>query len=88
MNLKLASASITSNVSSMCVVPVKVSYMGTKKQISTYALLNNCSQGCFIKYNIRKNLGVNGRKANHNQNSEWWTKDEVNTDVRIESLKW
>ena len=31
MDFKSASASITSNVISMCVVPVKVSYAGTKK---------------------------------------------------------
>ena len=47
----------------MCVVPVKVSYAGTKKQISTYAVLENCSQGCFIKSSIRKHLGVDGRKT-------------------------
>ena len=45
MDLKSASARITSNVISMCVVPVKVSYAGNKKQISTYAMLDNCSQG-------------------------------------------
>ena len=57
MEFKLASASITS-VISMCVVPVKVSYAGTKKQISTYAMLDNCSQGGFMKDSIRKNLGA------------------------------
>ena len=45
MDLKSASARITSNVISMCVVLVEVSYAGTKKQISTYAMLDNCSQG-------------------------------------------
>ena len=60
MDLKSASASITSNVISMCVVPVKVSYAGTKNQISTYAMLDNCSQVCFIKDSTRKNIGVDG----------------------------
>ena len=59
MDLKSASARITSNVISMCLVPVKVSYAGTKKQISTYAMLSNCSQGCFIKDSIR----VDSRKT-------------------------
>ena len=45
MDLKSASSRITSNVISMCVVLAKVSYAGTKKQISTYAMLDNCSQG-------------------------------------------
>ena len=45
MDLKSDSARITSNVISMCVVLVKVSYAGTKKQISTYAMLDNYSQG-------------------------------------------
>ena len=47
----------------MYVLPVKMSYAGTKKQISTYAVLDNCSQGCLIKDSIRKNLGVDGRKT-------------------------
>ena len=63
MDLKSASASITSNVISMCVVPVKVSCAGTKKQIPTYVILNNCNQDCFMKDSIRKNLRVDGRKT-------------------------
>ena len=41
MDLKSASANITPNFISMCVLLVKVSYAGTKKQISTYAMLDN-----------------------------------------------
>ena len=63
IDLKSSSASITYNIISMCAVPVKVSYAGTKKQISTYAMLDNCNQGCFIKDSIRKNFGVDGRKT-------------------------
>ena len=62
MDLKSATASITSNFSTMCVAPVKVSYAGTKKQISTYIVLDKCCQSCFIKDN-RKNLKVDGRKT-------------------------
>ena len=40
-----------------------MSYAGTKKQISTYAVLDNCNQGCLIKDSIRKNLGVDGTKT-------------------------
>ena len=46
----------------MCVVPVKV-MAGTKKQIPTNVILDNCSQGCFMKDSIRKNLRVDGRKT-------------------------
>ena len=63
MDFKSASASITSNVISMCVVPVKVSYAETKKQISTYVMLGNCIQDCFMKDRIRKNLGAVDRKT-------------------------
>ena len=63
MNLKSASENITPNVISMCSVPVKASYAGSKKQISTYAVLDNCSQGCFVKDSIIKNLGADGRKT-------------------------
>ena len=63
MDFKSASASITSSVINMCVVPVKVSYARTKKQISAYAMLDNCSQGCFMKDSIRKNIGAYGRKT-------------------------
>ena len=42
-------------------VPVKVSYAGSKKQMSTY--FNNCSQGCFMKDSFRKNFGEDGRKT-------------------------
>ena len=41
MDLKLASARTASNVISMYIVLVKVSYAGTKKQISKYAMLDN-----------------------------------------------
>ena len=69
MEFKLASASITS-VISMCVVPVKVSYAGTKKQILTYAMLDNCSQGCFMKDSIRKNLGADVERLR--SQSKFW----------------
>ena len=31
------------------------------REVSTFAMLDNCSQGCFIKNNIR--LGASGRKT-------------------------
>ena len=47
----------------MCVVPVKASHSISKKEFCTYAMLNNCSQGTFIKEDIQKKLGAFGREA-------------------------
>ena len=88
MDLKSASASITSNVISMCVVPVKGSYAGIKKQISEYEMLDNCSQGCFIKDSIRKNLGVDGRKTEitiKTFNGEQKVKSAVMSGLKVRS---
>ena len=40
----------------MRVVPVKVSHSKSKKEFSTHAMLDNCSQGTFIKEDVKKNL--------------------------------
>ena len=37
-----------SNVISMCVVPVKVKHEHGANEVTTYAMLDNCSQGSFI----------------------------------------
>ena len=34
-----------SKVINMCIVPVSIKYKNNRKQITTYAMLNNCSQG-------------------------------------------
>ena len=52
MDVKSASANMASKIISMCVVPIKITYTETKREVSTFAMLNNCSQGCFIKNNI------------------------------------
>ena len=85
MDLKSASASITSNVISISVVPVKVSYVRTKKQTSAYAILENWSQGCFIKDSIREDLGVDGRKIEITTKTLHGEQGEVNSDVKIET---
>ena len=46
----------------MCVVPIKISHQNCKKTIRTYAILDNCSQGSFIKQDLLKRLGVDGQK--------------------------
>ena len=63
MDMKCASAGIPAKIISMCVVPVKIGHVGTKKEVSTPAMLDNCSQGTFMKENIKKKLGISGRKT-------------------------
>ena len=38
----------------MCTVPVKIRYVNKKKEVTTYALLDNCSQGTLVREDIRK----------------------------------
>ena len=53
-------------VISMCVVPIKISHQNCKKTIRTYAMLDNCSQGSFIKQDLLKRLGVDVQKLSLN----------------------
>ena len=63
MDIKCNSSIIKSKIISMCVVPVKVSHSKSKKEFSTYTVLDSCSQGTFIKEDIQKKLGAVGREA-------------------------
>ena len=63
MDVKCNSSSIESKIISMCVLPVKVSHSKSKKEFSTYAVLDNCRQVMFIKEDIQKKLGAVGREA-------------------------
>ena len=56
-----------SKVISMCIVPAKVKHETDKDTITTYAMLDNCSQGSFIHDNLVKELGVNGMKTTLNR---------------------
>ena len=55
-----------SKVISMCIVPVKAKHEDDKDTITTYALLDNCSQGSLIHDNLVKELGVHGMKTTLN----------------------
>ena len=48
---------------SLCIVPVKIKHGDGKDMITTYAMLDNCSQGSFIHDNVVKELGVHGMKT-------------------------
>ena len=63
MDVKSVSANMASKIISMCVVPIMVTHADTKRDVSTFAMLDNCSQGCFIKNSIKERLRVSGRKT-------------------------
>ena len=50
-------------VISMCIVPVKVKSAAQGKDILACAMLDNCSQGCFIQEALVKKMHTSGRKA-------------------------
>ena len=47
-------------VISIYVVPIIISHQNCRKTIRTYAMLDNCIQGSFIKQDLLKMLGVDG----------------------------
>ena len=52
-----------SNVISMCAVPGKVKHEHGANEVTTYAMLDNCSQGSFIHDSLVKKLGAIGSKT-------------------------
>ena len=49
-------------VISMCMLPVLVGHINSRKTVKTYAMLDNCSQVSFVKVEIIEDLGRSGRK--------------------------
>ena len=49
---------LDNEVISACLVPVWVGQKNSIKMIKTYAMLDNCSQGSFIKDEIIEDLGI------------------------------
>ena len=49
-------------VITMCIVAVWVGHKSSRKMVKTYAMLDNCSQGSFIKEEITEELGITERK--------------------------
>ena len=50
-------------VISICVVPVKVRINRSQGVVTTWAMLDNCSQGSFVKTNLLEELRVSGIKT-------------------------
>ena len=55
-----------SKVISICIAPVKVKHGDGIDMITTYAMLDNCSQGSFVYDNLIKELGIHGMKTTLN----------------------
>ena len=55
-------AKLEAEVTSMCIVAVWVGHNSSSKMVKTYAMLDNCSQGSFIKEEIIEGLRITGRK--------------------------
>ena len=74
-----------SKVISMCIVPVKVKHEDGKDTITTYAMLDNCSQGSFIHDNLVKELEVHGIKTTLNIKTVYGEKTE--STMVLEGIK-
>ena len=86
VDVKCASTGFPANIISMCVVPVKLSHAKTKKDVPTLAMLDNCSQGTFLKQSIKDRLGISGRKTDiiiKTLNGERSMESEVVTGLRV-----
>ena len=46
---------------SMCVVPVTVKHKNSSREVKTFAMSDNCSQGTFLKEDLLKQLKIGGR---------------------------
>ena len=52
-----------SKVISMCIFPVKIKHVDNNKMVTTYAMLDNSSQGSSILGSVVKKLGIQGIKT-------------------------
>ena len=62
-DIHYATVNMSSEVISMCVVPVMVRHKLSNHIVKTYAMLHTCSQATFAKENLISDLGIQGRKT-------------------------
>ena len=74
-----------SKVISLCIVPVKIKHGDGKDMTTTYAMLDNRSQGSFIHDNLVKELGVYGMKTTLNLKALHEQKTE--STIVVEGIK-
>ena len=80
-----ASTVAHTEVISMCVIPVKVKYKDSNSVYSTFAMLDNCSQGCFVNSSLVKNLRIKGHKTSVSVKT--LTGERINTSFAVDGLK-
>ena len=68
-----SSASINQETSmaSMCVFPMTVKHKNSSREVKTFVMLVNCSQGTFAKEDLLEKLKIGGRAILIQKNSEW-----------------
>ena len=57
------SASYSDEIVSMNIVPVKIRYVNKRKEVTTYALLDNCCKGNFVREDIIHKLEASGART-------------------------
>ena len=72
-------------VVSMCVIPVKVKYKDSNSVYSTFVMLDNCSQGCFVNSSLVKNLRIKRHKTSVSVKAN--TGKRINTSFAVDGLK-
>ena len=71
----------------MCSVPVSIKYKNNDKQITTYAMLDNCSQGSFVHEDVLKQLGVKGTKTTLNLKTLHGERSEIISTTAVMQVK-
>ena len=61
--MKCASVNTSTDVISLCVVPIKVQYDNSGNVLETHAALDSSSQGTFILKTLINNLAVKGHRT-------------------------
>ena len=69
----------------MCIVPVKVYDSDKGREMMTYAMLDNCSQGSFISESLVKQMNLSGRKTTLNLKT--LKSKKLETAIVIDGLK-
>ena len=80
-----ASTVAHTEVISMYVIPVNVKYKDSNSVYSTFAMLHNCSQGCFVNSSLVKNLRIKGHKTSVSVKT--LTGERINTSFAVDGLK-
>ena len=74
-----------SNAIRMCIVPVKVYDSDKGREMMTYAMLDNCTQGSFISESLVKQVNLSGRKTTLNLKT--LNSKKLETAIVIDGLK-